>query len=87
MAWAVRAGTNSLATADNLSRWGRPVHPKCALPGCNNACTLGHISSACGQSLDRFKYRHDSVVAHLLKKINANKKDGMTIYADLRGWR
>ena len=27
LAWAVRAGTNSLATPDNLARWGVRVDP------------------------------------------------------------
>ena len=38
MAWAVRAGTNTLATPDNLARWGRPVETKCKLEGCSATC-------------------------------------------------
>ena len=41
MAWAVRASTNTLATPDNLARWGRPVDTKCNLEGCSATCTLG----------------------------------------------
>ena len=33
MAWAVRASTNTLATPDNLARWGRPVDQKCSMEG------------------------------------------------------
>ena len=40
MSWAVPAGTNSLATVDNLSRWGRPVNPECDMPGCDSVCSL-----------------------------------------------
>ena len=87
MAWAVRAGTNTLATPDNLGRWGRPVNPKCALPGCSSVCTLGHLLSACSKSLDRFAYRHNSVLAHLLKVINENKGSEIDTYADLNGFR
>ena len=35
MAWAVRASTNTLATPDNLARWGRPVDLKCSMEGCS----------------------------------------------------
>ena len=87
MAWAVRAGTNTLATPDNLARWGRPVDTRCSMSGCDSFCSLGHMLSACSKSLDRFKFRHDSVLTHLLTTINKNKKEGVTTFADLNGWR
>ena len=37
--------------------------------------------------MDRFEYRHNSILAHFAKKISDNKKAGMTVYADLQGWR
>ena len=40
MGWAVRAGTNTLATPDNLARWGRPVDPRCNMDGCSSASVL-----------------------------------------------
>ena len=57
------------------------------MDGCDNYCTLGHMLSACSKSLDRFKFRHDSVLTHLLATINKNKKDEVTTFADLNGWR
>ena len=87
MAWAVRAGTNTLATPDNLARWGRPVDTKCSMVGCDLTCTLGHLLSSCSKSLDRYKFRHDSVLVHLLDTIIKNKKPEVTVYADLNGWR
>ena len=87
LAWSTRACTNTLATPDNLSRWGRVVDKKCALEGCNSLSTLGHILSGCNKSLDRFAYRHDSVLAHLAKTINQCKADGVEMYADLNGYR
>ena len=77
MAFAVRAGTNSLATPDNLARWGRPVNTKCSMDGCNATCTLGHLLSACPKILDRFTFRHDSVLQHLLNTIVRRKKEGI----------
>ena len=43
--------------------------------------------SACSKSLDRFRYRHDSVLVHLLKTINEKKGEGISTYADLNGFR
>ena len=57
------------------------------MAGCSSVNTLGHMLSACNKSLDRFSFRHDSVLTHLLKTINTNKKEGVTIFADLNGWR
>ena len=51
MAWAVRACTQTLATPDNLQRWGVRVDPKCAIDGCGTPCTLGHLLSCCTLSL------------------------------------
>ena len=87
MAFAVRAGTNSLATPDNLARWGRPVNKTCIMEGCNATCTLGHLLSACPKSLDRYTFRHDSVLSHLLNTIVQRKKESTEVYADLNGWR
>ena len=87
MAWAVRAGTNTLATPDNLARWGRPVDTKCSMAGCDVTCTLGHLLSSCAKSLDRYKFRHDSVLSHLLDIIVRLKFEAITVFADLNGWR
>ena len=87
MAWAVRASTNTLATPDNLARWGKQVDTTCSMVGCTSPCNLGHLLSCCSKSLDRYKYRHDSVLTHLLDTIQRCKKDGVQVYADLNGWR
>ena len=50
-------------------------------------CTLGHLLSACPKSLDRFTFRHDSVLSHLLNTIVQKKKEGIEVFADLNGWR
>ena len=86
MGWAVRACTQTLATPDNLRRWGVRVDPKCAMEGCGQPCTLGHLLSGCKLSLNRFKYRHDSCLSYLLEKLVENKPASVTITADLPGW-
>ena len=85
MAWAVRACTNSLATPDNLARWGRLVEPKCSMVGCESKATLGHILSNCQKMViqGRYTYRHDSCLNHLYKTLIENKPQNIDIYADL----
>ena len=88
MAFACRAATNSLATPDNLARWGRIVDPRCKL--CTHSpCTLGHLLSNCKVALDqgRFTYRHDQVLLYLLKTLAAPGLEGLTFYSDLEGWK
>ena len=87
MGWAVRACTQTIATPDNLQRWGVRVDPKCGLEGCGAPCTLGHLLSCCKYSLDRFKFRHDSCLNYILEQLTKNKPSGITITADLPGWR
>ena len=53
----------------------------------NATCTLGHLLSACPKSLDRFTFRHNSVLSHLLNTIVQKKKEGIEVFADLNGWR
>ena len=87
MGWAIRACTQTLATPDNLQRWGVRVDPKCSLEGCGQPCTLGHLLSSCTFSLNRFKYRHDSCLQFILENLIKNKPSGISISADLPGWR
>ena len=86
MGWAIRACTQTLATPDNLQRWGVRVDPKCVLEGCGQLSTLGHLLSGCKLSLPRFKYRHDSCLTYLVEKLIENKPASVTTTADLPGW-
>ena len=84
MAFSLRAATNSLATPDNLARWGRVVDNRCNL--CSQSpCTLGHILNNCKKALDRYEWRHNNVLAHLYSTLRENKPDNFEIYADLEG--
>ena len=88
MAFACRAATNSLATPDNLARWGRIVDPRCRL--CTHSpCTLGHLLSNCKVALEqgRFNFRHDSVLHYLLTTLAATRVVGLTYHSDLEGWK
>ena len=87
MAWAVRASTNTLATPDNLARWGKQVGTTCQLEGCGAKSTLGHILSKCDVTLERRRYRHDSCLGYIVDTLKVNKPDHITFYADLEGCR
>ena len=39
------------------------------------------------KSLDRFRFRHDSVLTYLVDKIVFSKPKSMEVYADLNGWK
>ena len=77
----------SLATPDNLARWGVKVDPRCPMEGCTAICTLGHILNNCQKCLDRYEYRHNSCLAFLVAQITKNKPKKMRVLADLPGWK
>ena len=89
MAFAMRASTNSLATPDNLARWGKVVDTSCKL--CqeqnkpNTTATLGHILNNCPRMLDRYEWRHNGIVAYLYETFSKQKTDGLRVFADIEG--
>ena len=86
MSWAIRSCTNSLATPDNLARWGKIVDPKCYMEGCSNTATLGHLLSNCQIMVNqgRYSFRHDSCLNLIYKTLKENKPENIEIYADLK---
>ena len=66
-----------------LARWKKIVHPKCPL--CSiSPCTLGHLLSNCQQSLNRYEWRHNTIVQYLH---STAVSQGLEAYADLEGCR
>ena len=59
----------------------------CRVQDCGLPANLGHLLNGCKKSLDRFEFRHNSVLAHLVDKIVSTKPDSMELYTDLEGWR
>ena len=86
MSFAVRSATNTLATPDNLKRWGKRRLGKCPL--CGNNGTLEHIINFCRISLTqkRYNYRHDSVLLHMISEIRKSKPDTLEAYCDISGY-
>ena len=93
MSFALRASTNSLATLDNLARWGKVVDSSCKLcfvdgqPSTKATATLGHVLNNCPKMLDRFEWRHNGVLSYLYNTLREAKPNGITVYADLDGAR
>ena len=91
MGFAMRASTNSLATPDNLARWGKVVDTSCKLcfnpeqPNTKTTATLGHILNNCPRMLDRYEWRHNGVLAYLYKEVMDAKSPGITIHVDIEG--
>ena len=83
LAWSVRAGTNSLATPDNLACWGVRVDARCRVQDCGLTSDLGHLFNGCKKSLDRFCFLHDSVLVYLVDKKVFSKPKSIEVYAQL----
>ena len=80
---ALKVSVNGLNTPDNLKRWGKSKLDKCKL--CDNYCNLEHTLKWCKVALEqgRTKWRHDSVLSHMVSEMVKGKEENITIYADL----
>ncbi|CAB4014263.1 lisH domain and HEAT repeat-containing KIAA1468 homolog [Paramuricea clavata] len=81
--FTIRYINNSLPTRKNLNRWAISSNSDCSF--CLSPETLLHIVAGCQFYLDRFTWRHNSVLnflAHQLQTV-----DGSTLYADLNGFK
>ena len=74
---------NCLPTRKNLTKWGLTSNPDCSF--CLRPETLMHVVAGCQSYLERFTWRHDSVLnflAQTLQSIHTCK-----LYADLSGFK
>ena len=92
MGFAMRAVTNTLATADNLKRFKKIKSENCKMcfkPNTRpNKATLLHVLYHCPSFLrehERFKWRHDSVLSYMSNSIKENLPGHIKVYADLDG--
>ena len=79
----IRYINNSLPTGQNLFRWS--LSPTSDCRNCLQCETLLHVVAGCMSYLDRFTWRHDSVLNFLAKtlmSVNDSK-----VYADLPGYK
>ena len=91
LAWALRACTDSLPTQANLARWNKVIDNKCKLCIVNGnpsvIGTLHHILNACPILLERYTWRHDSVLTYVTKQLTSSLMHEEYLYADLEGFR
>ena len=69
-----------LPNKSNLFRWKITENNKCIM--CQQPETQLHILSNCCKYLDRYKWRHDSILKTLLNKISRSSCDNIEIFAD-----
>ena len=79
--FAVNATIDTLATNANLKRWGKRSNAKCGL--CGKRETLHHTLNHCEVMLDRYLWRHNSILSHLYSIISNSAPDNVSVYVDL----
>ena len=57
------------------------------LYNCGAPSNLGHLLNNCKKSLERYRFRHDSVLSHIVQKVVENKETSMNVYGDLDWWK
>ena len=58
---------NSLPTRENLNKWGVSASSECSF--CLHPETLLHVVAGCGSCLNRFIWRHDSILNFIAKNV------------------
>ena len=81
--FTVRYINSSLPTRKNLTRWGLSFSPECSFCLCPE--TLLHVVAGCQSYLQRFTWRHDSILNFIAETLQTTC--AAQIYADLPGFR
>ena len=82
--FAINASIDTLPTNANLKRWGKRSNAKCNL--CKARETLHHTLNNCQEMLDRYLWRHNSIISYLYKVIKSDLAPSFQIYADIPGY-
>ena len=84
MSFAARLSTNSMASPDNLRRWGKRQMGICPLCASPNA-TLEHITNICTVALNqgRFTWRHDSVLLQIATTVTSLATGETEVFSNL----
>ena len=77
--FTIRYINNSLPTRRNLQKWGLLSSSECSF--CLKPESLLHVVAGCSSYLDRFTWRHDSILNFIAN--NLPSEHIQTIYADL----
>ena len=82
--FTIRYINNSLPTRKDMARWGLSQSPDCSF--CLNPESLLHVVAGCQQYLDRFTWRHDSILNFIAKSLKAIINVHCSHYADVNGF-
>ena len=82
--FTIRYINNSLPTRKNMARWGLSQSPDCSF--CLNPESLLHVVAGCQQYLDRFTWRHDSILNFIAKSLQPVINVHSSLYADVNGF-
>ena len=67
-----------------MARWGLSQSPDCSF--CLNPESLLHVVASCQQYLDRFTWRHDSILNFIAKSLQPVINVHFSLYADVNGF-
>ena len=81
--FAVNSSIDTLATNTNLKRWGKRTSASCSL--CGSKETLLHVLNNCSKMLDRYSWRHNSVLNVLINLIKPILPPTYKLSADIPG--
>ena len=82
--FTIRYINNSLSTHKNMARWG--LSQSCDCSFCLNPASLLHVVAGCQQYLDRFTWRHDSILNFIAKSLQPVINVHSSLYADVNGF-
>ena len=82
--FTIRYINNTLPTRKNMLKWGVTSSPDCSF--CLNPESLLHVVAGCQHYLDRFTWRHDSVVNFIATSLQPIINGRSSLYADIIGY-
>ena len=83
MQFVLNAIIDTLPTNSNLVRWKKRTNDKCDM--CKNKETLMHVLNNCVECLDRYTWRHNSILLHIKNFLVKDMPENTKIYLDLPG--
>ena len=80
----IRYINSSLATRNNLFRWGSSHSPECSF--CLSSESLLHVVAGFQLYLERFTWRHDSILNFIATSLQPAINDRSSLCADVIGY-
>lgn len=81
--FSIRYINNSLPTGQNLKRWN--ISSMSSSSNCLSPETLLHVVAGCKSYLNRFTWRHDSILNFLAKTLHS--VNNISLYVDIPGYK